>query len=313
MDSIYQQLLRSIVAVEREVSLGSLHPLGLGGRAAYFTVAHDAMELAAAVTAAIEAQLPYEVVGQGSAVLFSDEGYAGLVIHNQAEEFILASDKSQVVVESGMPLPRFVLLAAGRGYGGLTSFYAEPGSIGGALYHDTVRGGTRLLSLVRQLTVLMPPTRMKPFATVARQKADWLKREDGLTRLRALREQRPFSEPRPVILNVQLQLTSVRVDELQRRIQQTVSEASKQRVGELTPLFLDPGLPQPLEELLHGAGVKKLRVRGILPGRSSLNAARVHREASAAALWDYTTQVIALVEERAGVVLTPAYERLGLW
>lgn len=310
----HKQLLKDIPSVDREVSLGRFNGLRAGGNAAYFTVAHDAMELAAAVKAAIDASLPYEIVGQGASVLFPDDGYAGLVIHNCSEGFIMAADRSQVVVESGMPLQRFITMAAGRGYGGMTQYFGLPGTIGGAVYHNTTVGGSSILSSVRHLTMLMPPTRMKPYPTVLRQRPEWMMRDDGLTRLQQFRETHSFDQPRPVILNVQFQLTSVRPDELQRRIQREAGGlVGPPKGATFGPVFLDPGGETALEDILKYSGVTKLHVDGVRPDKRAPNYLRAKRGATAEAVWKCVQAMRVLVQERAGILLAPQFERLGGW
>lgn len=309
----YKQLLRDIPSVDREVSLGEFNGLRAGGRAAYFTIAHDAMELAGAVKAAIDAGLPYEVVGAGTSVLFSDDGYAGLVIHNCSEGFIMAADRSQVVVESGMSLRRFITMAAGRGYGGMTQFYGEPGSIGGAVYRNIHAEGTSILSSVRHVTMLMPPTKMKPYPTVMRQRADWLVR-DTSTRLSHFRQVHSFDQPRPIILNVQFQLTSVRPDELQRRIQkEAAATVAPPRGAVFGPVFAEPGGEHTLMDLLRYSGVMKLQVYGVRPDKHNPNYLRAKRGANATMIWNCVQAMRTTVLDRSGIEIEPFFERLGVW
>ncbi len=313
-DSTYKLLLKDIARVEQHVSLGRFNGLGLGGRAAYFTEARDAMEVAGAVKAAIDANLPYEIVGSGSAILFPDDDYAGLIIHNRSEGFVMAADKSQVVVESGMILQRFITLAAGRGYGGMTQFYGLPGTIGGAVYNGlTVEGGS-ILSSIRHLTMLIPPTKMKPYPTVSRQRVDWLIRDDGQTKLRYLRNTRSFEQARPVILNVQFQLTSVRPDELQRRIQKEAELIVPPPRGEVFgPIFLEPGGGHKLAEVLKHSGVQRIMIDGIRADRKNLNYLCAKRSGTVMAVWRTVVAMQELVRERSGIEIKPAFERLGVW
>lgn len=313
-DGLYKQLLRDIRSVERSVPLGRFNALGVGGRAAYFAEVHDAMELAGAVKAATDAGLPYEVIGAGTSVLFSDEAYAGLVIWNRSEGFIMAADRSQVVVDSGMSLQRFITTAAGRGYGGMTQFYPLTGTVGGAVYHGVEIDGTSITSFIRHLTVLMPPTKMRPQPTISRQRGDWLKQEEGKTRLRRWREQRGFAQPQPVILNVQFQLTSVRPDELQRRIQQEAASLPPTPKGAaFGPLFREPGGNHVLADLLRYSGVVKLRAPGLKVDKRHLNYLQGKRDVTARGVWELVTAMQALVLERSGIEIVPEFERLGSW
>jgi UDP-N-acetylmuramate dehydrogenase len=247
-------------------------------------------------------------------VLFPDDGYAGLVIHNRSEGFIMAADRSQVVVESGMLLQRFITMAAGRGYGGMTQFYGLPGTVGGAVYHALEAEGSSILSFIRHLTILMPPTKMKPYPTVARQRADWLLRDDGQTRLRHIREQRGFDQPHPVILNVQFQLTSVRLDELQRRIQREAESLEPRPKGaSFGPVFTEPGGDHKLADLLRYSNVTKMTKTSVRPDKKQPNFLRMHRKTTAQAVWECVQAMQLQVQERSGIILQPDFERLGVW
>jgi UDP-N-acetylenolpyruvoylglucosamine reductase len=297
----YKQLLKDIPSVDREVSLGRFNGLNAGGRAAYFTVAHDATELASAVKAAIDANLPYEVVGGGTSILFADDTYAGLVIHNCSDGFIMAADRSQVVVESGMPLQRFITMAAGRGYGGMTQFFGEPGTVGGAVYHNLFSEQGSILSSIRHLTMLMPPTKMKPYPTVIRQRSEWLLREQG-TRLKHNRKSHSFDQPRPIILNVQFQLTSVRPDELQRRIQKEAQVREHPPKGAVFgPVFTEPGGGHSLRELLTYSAITKLSLDGLRPDKRQPNYFRAKRGTSASLVWELTEKIRQQVLDRSGI------------
>ncbi|HSI20659.1 MAG TPA: FAD-binding protein [Verrucomicrobiae bacterium] len=313
-EAVYKQLLRDIRQVDQQVSLGQWNGLGAGGRASYFTEVRDAMELAGAVKAAIDAHIPYEIVGAGKSVLFPDEEYQGLVISNKSEGFIVAADRSQVVVESGMSLQRFITMAASRGYGGMTQFYGHGGTIGGAVYHGLEAGGTSILSFIRHITVLMPPTKMKPYPTVVRQRADWLRRDDKVTKLRHGRDQRAYDAPRPVLLNVQFQLTSVRPDEIQRRIQRESEQREKAPSGlSFGPVFMEPGGGQSVKEILTYSKAQRLVVEGVRPDKREPNYLRARKGASASAVWQTVQALQQLVKDSSGIELTPCFERLGYW
>lgn len=103
--SFLRELQTHVSSVQEHQSLGVRNPLGLGGVASYAAEAMDAGELAAAVDTAFRHGVPYVVLGEGSAVLFADGGFPGLVVTNRASGMTMAADRSQVAVESGMLLP----------------------------------------------------------------------------------------------------------------------------------------------------------------------------------------------------------------
>ena len=66
--------------LQEHVSLSLHTTLRLGGPARYFCEATSVPDLREALTFAREQGLPVYILGEGSNVLFSDEGFPGLVI-----------------------------------------------------------------------------------------------------------------------------------------------------------------------------------------------------------------------------------------
>lgn len=265
-DTVKAGLLKHIAQVEEGYPLARFNPLAVGGTADYYTEATSTVELAAAVNAAILQEIPYVVIGRGSHILFSDGGFPGLVVQNTSSGMALAADRSQIVVDAGMELSRLVTAAAGYGLGGLVPFFGQSGTVGGALYRNLEVGGQAIRSSVRQVTVLVPPSRLTTQATIARHPADWLFTELENSRLKALKVRKGWLEPQPLILTASFQLTSNRHDELTTRIQRQARLLPVAPKHTLGPLFAP--LPNAdLDELLIKAGVSGLRVGSVYPDR----------------------------------------------
>lgn len=106
----------------------------LGGPAAVFATVRTRRDLAAAVRAVGESGLPVLVVGRGSNLLVSDEGFRGVVVH-------LADDFDQILIEpdgvvhagGAVALPVVARRTAGAGLVGFEWAVGVPGSVGGAV------------------------------------------------------------------------------------------------------------------------------------------------------------------------------------
>ena len=68
------------VSLERNVLLASHTSMQVGGYARLFARPTSREELLEAITFSREEGIPFMILGKGSNVIFSDEGYAGLVI-----------------------------------------------------------------------------------------------------------------------------------------------------------------------------------------------------------------------------------------
>lgn len=75
--------LHGILNMQENIPLSSFTTLRAGGPARYFCVAGNTEELRAAVQFAKEKEQPLFVLGGGSNVLVSDEGFSGVVIKNE--------------------------------------------------------------------------------------------------------------------------------------------------------------------------------------------------------------------------------------
>jgi UDP-N-acetylmuramate dehydrogenase len=130
-------------------SLAALHPARLhahvplapfttfkiGGPADWLYEATSADDLAAAVSAAKAANLPWFVLGLGANILVGDKGFRGLVIRNRATAHTL-SDTGALWSESGAVVQDLVLETARAGWSGLEHYIGIPSTVGGALWQN---------------------------------------------------------------------------------------------------------------------------------------------------------------------------------
>lgn len=307
----FQDLLKRIAQVESNFPLGSFNILGAGGVADYFTAPQDTIELAAAVQAALDQKMPYLVIGQGRGLLFSDGGFPGLVIHNQSSNLVFSSDHSQVVADSGLSLKQFISVTSSRGLGGLTHLYSEPGTIGGAVYANLQGDGGPILSSVRFLTMLVPPSLLDKRATIIRYPAEWLKSEEGRTKLQVMKETKLMEEPQPIILTVTFQLTRLRPDELQNRMQiQSGKHPEPEGFG---PVF-EPIPGDDLDHLLVRAGVASLRKGEVYPDRYHPNyLVSSQKSVRATDVRQLIIMIEGVIKKTYGITLRSRFEYAGVW
>lgn len=107
--------------------------LQIGGPADWYFDARTAEDVELALTAAAEADLPVFVLGGGSNLLVSDEGYRGLVLHVACNQVTFESD-TVARVESGRDFLEFIGLCRDRSLSALEFAAGVPGDIGGAVH-----------------------------------------------------------------------------------------------------------------------------------------------------------------------------------
>ena len=106
----------------------------IGGKADCFFVASTKEELIKAVREAREKSIRYFVLGAGANVLFSDKGYRGLVIKNEARGIQFYNDR--VTAESGVMISNLIEEAKNRNFSGFEHFAGIPSTVGGTLWQN---------------------------------------------------------------------------------------------------------------------------------------------------------------------------------
>jgi UDP-N-acetylmuramate dehydrogenase len=122
--------------LERSVSLAPYTTFKIGGPADLLYRARTPRDLADAVTAARELEIPFFLLGMGANILVGDGGFRGLVIRNEVEE-IEALDEVRVRAGSGArTYPDLIQFTVARGLGGLHHYVGIPSTVGGAIWQN---------------------------------------------------------------------------------------------------------------------------------------------------------------------------------
>jgi len=124
--------------VKENISLAQYTTFRIGGDARYFFVAKTKNDLIGAVKAAQKNNSPFFILGGGSNLLVSDEGFEGLVIKIQNTKYKIQNNK--IYAEAGTPLSVLVNGAIKNNLTGLEWAAGIPGTVGGAIYGNS---GTR--------------------------------------------------------------------------------------------------------------------------------------------------------------------------
>ena len=107
----------------------------VGGDCDVFIEVSSAEALKELVCLAYEQNVRYFVLGNGSNVLFSDEGYEGVILHiGQRMNRISLLDGGRVYAEAGASLSRVCTFALENSLTGLEFAYGIPGYVGGAVF-----------------------------------------------------------------------------------------------------------------------------------------------------------------------------------
>ena len=119
--------------VRSRFPLAALTSFRLGGPAALYLEAEADDDLAGAAEAVRAAGLPWTVIGKGSNLLVSDEGFRGLVVRLGKGYRWAARDGERLRAGGSMPLPALAGVALVHGLTGLEFGVAIPATLGGAV------------------------------------------------------------------------------------------------------------------------------------------------------------------------------------
>ena len=131
-----------------------------GGIADYIVFPESIEQLNNLMSYLKEKNIKHKVVGYGSNLLFSDDGYRGVLIKLDALhtcEFY----GTKVVVGAGYPLMKLAIKAAKLGLTGLEFAAGIPGTIGGAIYMNAGAYKSDMGYIVSEIKVLTPELTVK--------------------------------------------------------------------------------------------------------------------------------------------------------
>ncbi|MBT9330558.1 UDP-N-acetylmuramate dehydrogenase [Paracidobacterium acidisoli] len=134
------------------VPLAPLTTIGIGGTARWFAEADSEDSIIQALRFAHDRQLPLFVLGGGSNVLISDDGFPGLVLHMTLQGITQQDDLFQVA--AGDIWDNFVSFAVERGFAGIECLAGIPGTVGGTPIQNVGAYGQEVSETIAAVRVL---------------------------------------------------------------------------------------------------------------------------------------------------------------
>ena len=150
---IEKALAAQSIRCEREVSLRTLSSFRIGGIAPLVVYPSNIGEMVGTVLFLHGKDVPYEVIGNGSNLLFGD-GRLGSVLVVTKEMCAISRDGLTVTAECGASLSRVASFAAEQGLSGLEFAKGIPGTVGGAVFMNAGAYGGEMSALVENTLAL---------------------------------------------------------------------------------------------------------------------------------------------------------------
>lgn len=297
---------------KKHVELKKYTTIGLGGNATYLVEAKDIKQLIHAVSVARNFAVPFRVIGYGSNILVSDNGFDGLIIVNRANSIQVDRSKGIIIAEGGASLSKLILEAASNGLSGCESMFGIPGTVGGAICVNAGAHDESISKFLKSATIMLSSDK------IVNVQNEWFEFGYRTSKLKYKKQEFP-----PIVLGAIFQFQ-------QKRTQNTLDEIAKfkswredhQPLGEKTcgSVFKNPSNSDQSEVkektagyLLDQAGAKKLK-------KGSLHVSKKHANwiingGGGTAL--QARQLIELMRELVvqeySIVLKEEIEYLGEW
>lgn len=136
------------------VKLAPYTTFGIGGAARYFYEPTSEEEVIRALEEIRDLGVPYFVLGNGSNLLVSDEGYDGAILHLARPFGRIRREGNRVYAQSGALLAQAARFAAREGLSGLEPLSGIPGSVGGAVTMNAGAYGGETKDVIERVRVL---------------------------------------------------------------------------------------------------------------------------------------------------------------
>ena len=144
------------MTIEHDIPLSEFTTFRIGGAARFFAHARSLEDLRQALAFAREKNIPYFILGGGSNLLVSDDGFPGLVIRVELRGVSSRRDGDDVLVEAaaGESWDALVDYAVANDLQGIENLSGIPGTVGGAPVQNIGAYGSEVSSSVETVSVV---------------------------------------------------------------------------------------------------------------------------------------------------------------
>ena len=167
MEQLKQQLQAAGILYKENEPLSAHCTFRIGGPADLFVMPRDEDQLCQTVQFCKQSEIRYYLLGNGSNILFADEGFRGAVIDVSAEAAGMGlsiyqnADGDYISAPAGLKLSELCKFALQHGYTGLEFAYGIPGTVGGAVYMNAGAYGGEMKDVLASVDVLTQDLEIK--------------------------------------------------------------------------------------------------------------------------------------------------------
>ena len=156
MEQLKQQLQAAGILYKENEPLAAHCTFKIGGPARLFVQPTDRAQLCRAVALCKAQGVRYYLLGNGSNILFADEGYNGAVLDVSSMQDAVEVHGTQLTAGAGVRLSALCKTALEHGLTGLEFAYGIPGTVGGAVYMNAGAYGACMADVLESVRVYKP-------------------------------------------------------------------------------------------------------------------------------------------------------------
>jgi UDP-N-acetylmuramate dehydrogenase len=276
----------------------------IGGPVSLLAECASVRDLQVCLAVAAAEHMPWMVIGKGSNLLVSDDGWRGIVLtlSGQFKEILIKQREEldtvvALVAGGGVILANLVQTAFKNGFSGFEFAVGIPGTLGGALVMNAGTATEGIDAIVSSLTVFRPQTGLM---RIQKHELPWEYRYSGIT-------------PGDIIVEAELKAMPGNVTHIQGRM-----EALLNRRKETQPLakpsagsvFRNPPGAH-AAELIENLGLKGLRIGGAEVSSKHANFIVNNGSATAAEVLAIIREIQRQVKEAYGTELQTEIQFIG--
>ncbi|MDO4632253.1 MAG: UDP-N-acetylmuramate dehydrogenase [Eubacteriales bacterium] len=271
----------------------------IGGPADFFVTPHETEQVQELIRLCRENEIPWYILGNGSNLLVSDDGYHGVIVQLWRNFNQIRVEGNRITAQAGASNALIAKAALDAGLGGYEFAAGIPGTLGGAAVMNAGAYGGELKDVLTEVTVLDENSRIR---TLQAEELELGYRTSII------------AKKGYVVLEAVLTLAPKDPSEIRARME----ELKEQRTSKQPLNYPSAGstFKRP-EGYFAGKLIMDAGLRGFSVGDAQVSEKHcgfvINRgNATAAEVEELMREVIRIVKETSGVTLEPEVKRLGL-
>ena len=270
----------------------------IGGPADYFVIPVSWEEAELVISICKEFQTPYYIIGNGSNLLVSDQGYRGVIIQLYKEMSQVEVEGNVIRAQAGASLARIAGAALEAGLTGFEFAAGIPGTLGGACVMNAGAYGGEMKDILQKVTVLTPDGTVQTLSV----------EELELSYRHSIIPEKGY-----LVISAVLKLQPGNADE----IQSIMDDLKEKRVSKQPLEYPSAGSTFKRPEgyfagkLIQDAGLRGFRVGGAQVSEKHCGFIINRDQATSTDICQLMQQVSEIVYEKFGVRLEPEVKKIG--